>query len=136
LVSGKPDKPTVEGNQNLLVQAIVHLLQDSIEAINRRRKKTPNIIPRVEIRMQILDQGPVIELIDNGLSSKTFEWQSDLRPGQNLSTQTAIPGLSRTLAFQIIQQHGGTLEFLENADIRPDDSVSRRAKISFVRPVF
>lgn len=136
VVSGKPEKPLVIGNHNLLVQAFVHLLQDSVEAIGRRKLDEPQVVPRVEIRMQMLDLGPVIELIDNGLPPKGLGWQADVRPGQSLSTQTAIPGLSRTLAFQIIQQHGGTLEFLENADIRPDDSISRRAKISFVRPVF
>lgn len=136
VISGRSEKPTVTGNRNLLVQAIVHLLQDSLEAINRRKKQEPSLIPRLEIRLQVLDQGPVIELIDNGFPQAGPDWQADLRPGQNLMTQTAIPGLSRTLAFQIIQQHGGTLDILEDADIRPDDSSLRRAKISFARPVF
>lgn len=136
LISGSSSRPLVKGNRNLLVQALVHLLQDSLEALQRRKKREQNFSPKIELRLENLDAGPVIELIDNGLPSTGLEFGPDLRPGQSLINQTVIPGLSRTLAFQIIQQHNGKLEFLENVDIRPGDIQTRRAKISFSRPVF
>lgn len=100
----------VNGNRGLLAQALCHLLQNSVDAINEVIAKKPMFPGQVSVR--ILDEPNhfQIEVSDNGPGIPTQDLKKIFNPLFTTKDPKANSGLGLTMAFRTAQEHGGNLE--------------------------
>ena len=124
----EPTRPwQVKGNKNSLVHACKNILQNSIEAIEDKQLTNTDFSGRISINVQSLDDLIVIKINDNGRGISDKIANKIFNPLFTSKNNSKHPGLGLTVAFQILQDHGGSLE------ISSQPNVGTEAKISFKR---
>ncbi|MCB9025895.1 MAG: PAS domain-containing sensor histidine kinase [Bdellovibrionaceae bacterium] len=111
----------IKGNSNNLVQAVKNILQNSIEATEDHKGLITVKLREEKNKYQIL-------IVDNGTGIPENILSKIYNPLFSSKKSQKHPGLGLTVAFQIIQDHGGSLEINSQA------KGGTRAILSFVRP--
>lgn len=113
----------VLGNPNLLAQALNHILQNSLDAIEIRSQSDPRFRGKIQVEIQNDPGRPVILIRDNGVGMEPESLSKALTPlfstkGKNFA------GLGLTLAFKIINEHGGQLEISSQPHVGTEVKIS------------
>jgi signal transduction histidine kinase len=126
VIMNLPNSPfPARGHLNLLSQAIKNILQNALDSILLRGKKsTADFRGRIEISIETASSSP---------SSATDRYIISVKNNGELYEKEAA-GLGVPVARQIVEDHGGELEFLSSPD--RDNGAETVAKISYPRPVF
>lgn len=122
------EDPAIKGNFNLLTQALCNILQNSVDAIKHKYVDSPRYDGQIRIELKPTPQAITLIISDNGTGIKP-EYQSLLfNPLFTTKNPDHNSGLGLTVAFQIINEHGGTL------DLFSQPMAGTSAKIAFLRP--
>lgn len=109
-VQNKNSNSYVVGNKNQIVQAFRNVLQNSIEAIERRRQQEPKLIGSVFVQVGVKNRQILVTIQDNGDGIPKQALPKVFNPLFSLKKGAQVSGLGLTVAFQIINRHKGTLE--------------------------
>lgn len=112
------------GHMNLLSQAIKNILQNALDSIQQRSKKsTDQFRGRIEISVDEAANSPTTE---------TDRYIISVKNNGDVYEKEAA-GLGVPVAQQIVEDHGGSLEFFSSPN--RDNGAETVAKISYPRPV-
>lgn len=100
----------MSGNSNQLVQAIRNILQNSIEAIERKKELDNGFIGHIELDVSVKGKTLVLEIQDNGDGIPADALPKIFNPLFSLRKTGLATGLGLTVAFKIISEHNGSLE--------------------------
>lgn len=123
-------KASFHGDQNSLVQALTHILTNSVEALEERISIEKNFMARINIVLMEKDHVYLIHITDNGPGISDKHLPLVINPLFTTKTGTYHAGLGLTVAYSIFSEHDGTLEI----ESRPGQGVT--AIISLPRPEF
>lgn len=111
----------IKGHRNNLVQAIKNIIQNAIEATHDRPGHIAVSLISLDNKFQLL-------ISDKGEGIAPHNLHKIYNPLFSTKKSQNHPGLGLTVAFQIVQEHGGSLEILS----QPKGGT--KAIISFQRP--
>ena len=100
----------MSGNSNQLVQALRNILQNSIEAIERKKELDNGFIGHIELDVSVKGKTLVLEIQDNGDGIPADALPKIFNPLFSLRKTGLATGLGLTVAFKIISEHNGSLE--------------------------
>jgi two-component system NtrC family sensor kinase len=120
-----PSKAYVRGFSNSLLQALSHIFQNAIDAVSeaiqtRRRKKG-----EIRVTLTLRDTGTEITVHDNGIGITPEIQRKISDPLFSTKVTSENKGLGLTLAYKIIYDHDGKLDFSSQPNI------GTQVKISF-----
>ncbi len=118
----------IKGNSNQLVQAIRNILQNCIEAIERKKNLDNGFIGHIELDISTKKKIMILEIQDNGDGIPTEALPKIFNPLFSLKKTGLATGLGLTVAFKIINEHNGSLE------ITSHQGVGTTARISMESP--
>ena len=100
----------IKGNFNQMTQAICNILQNSVDAIIQKFSDSPRYDG--QIRMELISSDQNIELIisDNGSGIKAEHESLLFNPLFTTKNPDHNSGLGLTVAFQIVNEHGGSID--------------------------
>jgi two-component system, NtrC family, sensor kinase len=98
----------IDGNKNQFTQALVNIIQNSIDAISDKMADTPGDDSLIRIETHLKSPGLQITITDNGLGIPPQHQKKIFDP--LFSTKQNSSGLGLTVSFQILAQHNGHLE--------------------------
>ncbi len=121
-----PKEPLyITGNYNLLTQALCNILQNSVEAIKEKFKNSPRYDGQIRLELSATDGGISLVISDNGTGIEPQNQSQVFNPLFTTKNPDTNSGLGLTVSFQIISDHGGSL------DIFSQPMAGTSAKISF-----
>jgi PAS domain S-box-containing protein len=98
------DLPRVRGEHHRLTQAVVNLVLNSVEALDRASS------PRVGLRVAAVAGGAVIEVSDNGRGMSAEIRERALEPFYSTKTRTLSTGLGLSIVNGFVRGLGGQVE--------------------------
>ncbi|OFZ17940.1 MAG: hypothetical protein A2Z20_12760 [Bdellovibrionales bacterium RBG_16_40_8] len=127
-VTGRENEYKILGNINHLSQALSHIFQNAFDAVSEKLNRHPGF--KGYIKIDVLPtpspNGITIIIKDNGVGITPEHQSKILNPLFTTKINKKNRGLGLTLAFQIINEHGGQL------DISSQPNVGTTVKISFI----
>ncbi len=124
-----PETAYVCGNSNQLVQVLVNLFQNSIDAIADRISQQPSPPGRIDVSLTPSGGGGwVLSIRDNGVGIPPENLQKIFDPFFTSKDVGKGMGLGLSITYRILQSHGATIE----VDSRPMDHTEFR--ITFPAP--
>ncbi len=114
------------GHFNLLSQALSHVLQNAYEAVAERMSQTPGYKGHVKVEIDGHAKGLTLTISDNGVGISPEHQNKILNPLFTTKSTSRNPGLGLTLAYKILNDHGGQLEIISQPN------VGTKVKISFL----
>ncbi len=103
-----PEPPPVNFDFGNLKTAILNVLQNSVEAIDKKGEITIETLPA-------FDQTLILKIIDTGCGIKDEDLRNVFNPFQTSKLEGA--GLGLTITYRIIQDHGGEIDITSKAGI-------------------
>jgi len=125
-----PHTAFVHGDPNSLVQALTHILSNSVEALEERPAQEKNFSAEVNVSLTENHETFVLRVSDNGPGILEKHLPLVINPLFTTKTGTEHAGLGLTVAYAIFSEHDGSLEI----ESRPGQGVT--AIISLPRPEF
>ncbi len=119
------DDIEILGQPNLLSQALINILQNALDAIAEKKKADSNFAPKIEIVASKNSSNIFLDVIDNGLGLSDEAQLKVFTPFFSTKSSELHRGLGLTVAFQIIQDHAGSIELTQLSDRKT------RARITF-----
>lgn len=101
---------TLSGNPNQMVQALRNILQNSIEAIERKKQLDDSTIGHIDVDTSVKNKNVFLEIHDNGDGIPSSALPKIFNPLFSLRKTGLATGLGLTVAFKIINEHKGNLE--------------------------
>jgi signal transduction histidine kinase len=103
---------STKGSGNALTQVLCNLLQNSIDSISEKLKSDPLYPGAIQVQM-IQKEGRIqMQITDNGTGIRP-ELQSQIfNPHFTTRNPDLFRGMGLTVAYTIVNEHGGTLEIL------------------------
>ena len=124
-----PETPVwAQCDGRLIVQALSNLLKNAGESIGARLAMTPE--PAARIKVVITDDGEEarLDVIDNGVGLPRAERHRLTEP--YMTTRTKGTGLGLAIVRKVIEEHGGVLQFDDDASLGPTG-----ARVSLTLPM-
>ncbi len=118
----------IHGDHNSLMQAITHILTNSIEALEDRLLNEPDHLAKINILLSLKNELYILRITDNGPGILAKHLPQVINPLFTTKTDNHHAGLGLTVAYSIFSEHNGTLEI----ESRPGQGVT--AIISLPRP--
>lgn len=109
-LTGLDDPAPVLGQVNSLSQAICNLLQNSIDAISERMQADRKFSGKIELTLDPEPSRYEIKITDNGLGIPNEHQNKVFTPLFSTKASDTNTGLGLTVAYSIVQDHGGDLE--------------------------
>ena len=111
-VHTEPEQLQLEGHGqfNLLIQAFKNILQNSIDSLIDKLEQDQSFEAQIRIETQLKKNSVEITITDNGQGIPPEHMSKIFNPLFTTKNQSQRPGLGLTVAFNIIEQHGGQLE--------------------------
>ncbi len=107
-IESEPSLPAVSGHRDALVQVLVNLAKNALEAVTLPRAEA-DPAPRVTLRVFSEDGHVQFSVEDNGPGLTDAEAARVFDPFYSTKTSQGGTGLGLAIARDIIQAHGGTL---------------------------
>ncbi len=120
----QPTNVFIEGLSNPLSQSLVNLLQNAIDSLTQKMK-SEKFVPKIEVRVSSQTNFSHIDIIDNGLGLHADAQLKAFTPFFTTKDPEKHRGLGLAVAFQIIQDHGGSIDLSKTSDQKT------RARITF-----
>lgn len=127
-VESKVEFASFNGDQNSLVQALTHVLTNSVEALEESLASQESFLAKVKISLEVEKATYRILITDNGPGILERHLPLVINPLFTTKTGTNHAGLGLTVAYSIFSEHEGSLEI----ESRPGQGVT--AIISLPRP--
>jgi two-component system NtrC family sensor kinase len=101
----------ITGHQNQWIQVLRNLLQNSIDAIDRKAAKGNNFTGQIEITIATKGDKHQLQITDNGDGIEEQDMPKILNPLFSRKEGPNSTGLGLTVAFRILNEHGANLFF-------------------------
>ena len=121
-----PIPQNIIGNQNALTQSFCNFLQNSVEAIQEKRKKVPKFKGAIHINLKQTPNTIELDFLDNGIGFENDLASKIINP--LYTTKKGKTGLGLTVAFQIVLEHRAQM------NISSQTMEGTKVKIYFKRP--
>ena len=113
----------IKGDREHLNRVFLNLLKNSIEAIDEKKQKDPNLQGKITLEIDTNNEYIVIKMRDNGIGFKDVT--NITKP--YFTTKKQGTGLGLPIVSKIINDHGGEINFFKN---------SEGAKIEITLPIY
>tara|TARA_Y100001970_G_scaffold293703_1_gene442486 strand:- start:329 stop:2107 length:1779 start_codon:yes stop_codon:yes gene_type:complete len=113
----------IKGDEEQLYRVFVNLIKNSLEAIEEKKLKNPDLQGKINVELGINNEYIVIKMLDNGIGFKDV--QNITKP--YFTTKKKGTGLGLPIVTKIINEHKGDINFLKN---------SKGAEIIISLPIF
>ena len=112
LVVSADEISMVSGSANALSQALCYLIQNSVDAIDERRRTEPRLEGAVRVTLTAEKERHLIYIDDNGCGVKPEDQSQIFNPLFTTRDPAKFGGMGLTSAFTLITEHHGSLEIL------------------------
>ena len=102
----------IKGDSEHLNRVFLNLIKNSIEAIDEKKQKDPNLQGKITLEMNINNEYIVIKMLDNGIGFKDVT--NITKP--YFTTKKQGTGLGLPIVSKIINDHGGDISFFKSSD--------------------
>ena len=113
----------INGDSEHLNRVFLNLLKNSIEAIDEKKQKDPNLKGKITLEIDTNNEYIEIKMLDNGIGFKDVA--NITKP--YFTTKKQGTGLGLPIVSKIINDHGGDINFFKNSD---------GAKIEITLPIY
>ncbi len=113
----------INGDGEHLNRVFLNLLKNSIEAIDEKKQKKPNLKGKITLEIDTNNEYIEIKMLDNGIGFKDVT--NITKP--YFTTKKQGTGLGLPIVSKIINDHGGDINFFKNSD---------GAKIEITLPIY
>ena len=113
----------IKGDSEQLNRVFLNLLKNSIEAIDEKKQKDPNLKGKITLEIDTNNEYIEIKMLDNGIGFKDVA--NITKP--YFTTKKQGTGLGLPIVSKIINDHGGDINFFKNSD---------GAKIELTLPIY
>tara|TARA_Y100000590_G_scaffold72715_1_gene79927 strand:- start:119 stop:1897 length:1779 start_codon:yes stop_codon:yes gene_type:complete len=114
---------SIKGDDEQLYRVFVNLIKNSLEAIEEKKQKVPNLQGKINVEIDINNEYIVIKILDNGTGFNDVK--NITKP--YFTTKKKGTGLGLPIVTKIINEHNGDINFLKN---------SKGAEIVISLPIF
>ena len=114
---------SIKGDDEQLYRVFVNLIKNSLEAIEEKKQKTPNLQGKINVEIDTNNEYIVIKMLDNGIGFNDVK--NITKP--YFTTKKKGTGLGLPIVTKIINEHNGDINFLKN---------SKGAEIVISLPIF
>lgn len=101
----------IVGHKNQWIQVLRNILQNSIDAIERRSKKEKSLQGKIDIRKSVKKNDVQVLIQDNGDGIAESDMSKIFNPLFSRKDDSEPSGLGLTIAFRILSEHGANLFF-------------------------
>ncbi len=108
--------PNIKGSFNHLEQVFLNLIINAIDAINENKLKDENFKGELDIYIFTTEQFLEIKIKDNGIGIPNDKIKQIFNPFYTLKKIKQGTGLGLAVSLNIIQQHHGKIEAINNKD--------------------
>ena len=123
--SNCPNHIFIKSDTEQITRTFVNLIKNSIESINEKYQKNPNFNKKIDIEIDEINDYIQVLIIDNGTGFKVDNLLDLSKP--YYTTKKNGSGLGLSIVVKIINDHNGTVEFL---------NYKNGAKIKILLPKF
>ena len=124
-------KPTyVRANPNLLAQALNHIFQNCLDALEAKSENDPRFRGRIEVEIKNLGTQSEIHIKDNGIGINEEQKSEIFKP--RFTTKSSGSGLGLAIAANMIDSMGGTIRF----DSTPGEGTIFFVELPLIREVY
>ena len=102
----------VNASANALAQALCNLIQNSIDAIDERRRLEPRLDARITVSLEVGAGPHLIRVRDNGAGIRPELQTQIFNPLYTTRDPQKFGGMGLTSAFTLVTEHAGGLEIL------------------------
>lgn len=123
----KAQNDLILGQSSALTQSFVNIFQNSIESIELKRKIDSLFNPKIQVEVSESGQNVIIDIMDNGLGLTADQQLKAFTPFYTTKNPEVHRGLGLTVAYQIINDHSGTIDIgqVSGGDVRVRVSLPR-----------
>ena len=114
---------SIKGDDEQLYRVFVNLIKNSLEAIEEKKQKAPNLQGKINVEIDTNNEYIVIKMLDNGIGFNDVK--NITKP--YFTTKKKGTGLGLPIVTKIINEHNGDINFLKN---------SKGAEIVISLPIF
>lgn len=117
----------VHGNHNQIVQALRNVLQNSIEAIERKRSADAKFVGHISLDLSVRKKNIQLTVQDNGDGIPQQALPKIFNPLFSLKKTGLATGLGLTVAFKILADHGGHVEISSQLGVGTSARISLKS---------
>ena len=100
----------IKGDDEQLYRVFVNLIKNSLEAIEEKKQKVPNLQGKINVEIDTNNEYIVIKMLDNGIG---FDDVKNITKPY-FTTKKKGTGLGLPIVTKIINEHNGDISFLKN----------------------
>ncbi len=93
-------------------RTFINLIKNSIESINEKSQKNPDFIKKINIEIDEINDYIHLNIIDNGIGFNVTNLTNLAKP--YYTTKKNGSGLGLSIVVKIINDHNGTIDFLNH----------------------
>ena len=105
-----PDKIYIQADSEQINRVFINLIKNSIESLNEKHQKDNDFDKKIIIEINEINDYIEILIIDNGTGFKTTNLSEVTKP--YFTTKKNGSGLGLSIVVKIINDHNGTIDFL------------------------
>ena len=105
-----PDKIFIKADNEQITRVFINLIKNSIESLNEKGQKSSDFDKKINIEINEINDYIEILIIDNGTGFKNNNLSEIIKP--YFTTKKNGSGLGLSIVVKIINDHNGTIDFL------------------------
>ena len=102
----------INSDKEQMSRTFINLIKNSIESINEKSQKNPNFIKKINIEIDEINDYIHLNIIDNGIGFNVTNLTNLAKP--YYTTKKNGSGLGLSIVVKIINDHNGTIDFLNH----------------------
>ena len=102
----------INSDKEQMSRTFINLIKNSIESINEKSQKNPDFIKKINIEIDEINDYIHLNIIDNGIGFNVTNLTNLAKP--YFTTKKNGSGLGLSIVVKIINDHNGTIDFLNH----------------------
>ena len=102
----------IHSDKEQMSRTFINLIKNSIESIKEKSQKNPNFIKKINIEIDEINDYIHLNIIDNGIGFNVTNLTNLAKP--YYTTKKNGSGLGLSIVVKIINDHNGTIDFLNH----------------------
>ena len=102
----------INSDKEQMSRTFINLIKNSIESINEKSQKNPDFIKKINIEIDEINDYIHLNIIDNGIGFNVTNLTNLAKP--YYTTKKMEVGLGLSIVVKIINDHNGTIDFLNH----------------------
>ena len=102
----------INSDKEQMSRTFINLIKNSIESINEKSQKNPNFTKKINIEIDEINDYIHLNIIDNGIGFNLINLTNLAKP--YYTTKKNGSGLGLSIVVKIINDHNGTIDFLNH----------------------